>query len=163
LQSRIYEYCWKARSEGDIVRKFTVDAGARQVRSVLRAFVADFIMIENDGRYLSLATEATPAYRSYCNTFPGGHIIVAQKAAERSMGRRLKDVALLRIPPKQLVAAIRRRLKSYCIRHAADWATRPVDTQGPANGRTQAKGSSSDGGVGTVERFVVPAEESILS
>jgi len=55
----IYLFCMEIRSRESIERRFT-EVGAAEVAEALRALVAENLMFEEDGQYLSLAVASTP-------------------------------------------------------------------------------------------------------
>jgi len=110
LHRQLYEYCDCARGESDIVRSFADRATPDHVRSILGAFVEDTLMVERNGRYLSLATRFGPGYRKYAKLFPGGTASVPSPRGGRFRGR-LWRALTLRIPPPAVMGAVLRRLR----------------------------------------------------
>ena len=109
LRRRLYEDCDRIRSESDIVRSFASEATPEQVRSILRSFVEEGLMLVRDGRYLGLATRLDIGYRAYFKVPAGGSI--SAKAPDARRRSRVWDALALRIPPRALAGAAVRRLR----------------------------------------------------
>jgi ribosomal peptide maturation radical SAM protein 1 len=117
LKRKLFEYCNQQHSEERIQRTFAEEATPEEVLTALRSMVDDRLMVEGNGRYLSLATEARHAYKRFPEACPGGQLVQAAPAnGSRSMRDRLVDLALGRIPPKRLARAVENRLRANAVR-----------------------------------------------
>jgi hypothetical protein len=108
VRRRVYEYCDKARSLSEILQALGPGVSDSECHSVLQYFVSARLMIEDNGRYLSLATCWGNGYRKFTDIFPGGAIIQSKtlKRAKQPIGLKhlywklrpsLLDIVSLRI------------------------------------------------------------------
>jgi ribosomal peptide maturation radical SAM protein 1 len=95
LRKRLYEYCTESHSEQKILKVFESEAGADEIRSILKSFVADYLMLENNGRYLSLAADPQVDYKSNVKFSPVGYMLSAQKKRGSRVGRVRRGVRKL--------------------------------------------------------------------
>jgi ribosomal peptide maturation radical SAM protein 1 len=117
LECAIYRHCDKAESLDSVCRALDGDADA--VEPVLRAFVRDKLMLEVDGRYLSLATDSTAGYRDFAPVPPVG----VPKAP--STERRLRDAFGSRNP--RIIARVLARGAALEFRNrSAHWRLRAL-------------------------------------
>jgi ribosomal peptide maturation radical SAM protein 1 len=72
---RVYEYCDKTRRLPEIVDALGPEVGQDEVVSILQSFVSSGLMLEVNGRFLSLATYWGNSYRNFTKIFPGGTLI----------------------------------------------------------------------------------------
>lgn len=121
LERRVYEQCDKAETTAGVMRSLGPEVDVDAVRAALQGFVDDKLMLEVDGRYLSLATDARAGYRRYTQVPPLG--------AVRSPG--LRDI-LQRVTsargPRAFARALGRttregvqRLVTHCAVRAIHW------------------------------------------
>src|SRR5690606_7497217 len=60
ISREIYLYCMEIRREDSIARRFAGRCSQTMLRKALTTFVAEKLMFEEDGKYLSLAVAPTP-------------------------------------------------------------------------------------------------------
>jgi ribosomal peptide maturation radical SAM protein 1 len=119
---RVYEYCDKARSLSEILDALGPEVSHDEAASILQSLVSSRLMLEVNGRYLSLATYWGNSYRNFTKIFPGGTLIgskgpkVQKKQKEQADFRRVYwkfrkyflDVMGFRIRPWDRVIALTR-------------------------------------------------------
>ncbi len=112
LKRQMYEYCDKGHNLRDITKTFGDQATSEQISGILASFVADDLMLEKEGRYLSLATDIRVGYRAFPKTFPGGHILVDHEETNGHNGvaGKIFDLLRFRITPRQAAEGVRRRI-----------------------------------------------------
>jgi magnesium-protoporphyrin IX monomethyl ester (oxidative) cyclase len=74
LSRRVYEYCDRAHSLQAILTALGDGVNQSQVESILETFVQARLMLQINGRYLSLATDFRHSYRRFIGVFPGGQL-----------------------------------------------------------------------------------------
>lgn len=95
VRYRVYEYCDKARSLSEILDALGPKVSQDEAVSILQSLVSSRLMLEVNGRYLSLATYWNNSYKNFTNIFPGGKLIestgqkVPKKQKERMDFRRV--------------------------------------------------------------------------
>lgn len=95
MSFKVYGYCDKARNLRDIVEFLGPDAGPDVVESALRSLVGAKLLLEVDGRYLSLATRWGKRYKKYAKVFPGG--MVANPERKKRVSGAQKDPMFVRL------------------------------------------------------------------
>jgi ribosomal peptide maturation radical SAM protein 1 len=120
---RVYEYCDKARSLSEILEALGPEVSQDEAVSILQSLVSSSLMLEVNGRYLSLATYWQNSYKNFTRIFPGGMLIeskgrkVQKKQKEQADVRRVYwkfrkyflDVMESRIRPWDKIIAITRK------------------------------------------------------
>lgn len=137
LERRVYEQCDKTETTAGIVRSLGPEVEVDAVRAALRSFVEDKLMLEVDGRYLSLATDARAGYRRYTHVSPLG--------AVRSPG--LWDVlqsVTSATGPRAFVGALGRTTRGVVRRLVVHCAVRAVHWQNESLGRLARFGAQDE-------------------
>lgn len=126
LERGVYEQCDKAETAAGIVRSLGPEVEVAAVRSALQSFVDDKLMLEVDGRYLSLATDARAGYRRFTQVSPLGAVRPAglrdlvpglmsagsPRACAGALGRTMREVV--------------RRLVIHCAVRAIHWQNKSL-------------------------------------
>jgi ribosomal peptide maturation radical SAM protein 1 len=112
VHRKVYEYCDERRTKRSVVEALAGDASEDQVRAALRSLVKRRLMMERDGRYLSLATDFGDGYRAFFTLPPSGSVERAPAPPDPGrLRRKLRDALLLRIPPRRVAGSVVRRLR----------------------------------------------------
>jgi ribosomal peptide maturation radical SAM protein 1 len=74
VQRRVYAYCDRAHHASQILEAMGTEVSADTLQAILQEFVEARLMLQINGRYLSLATEAGQGYRQFVSVIPHGQV-----------------------------------------------------------------------------------------
>ena len=103
VQRKVYELCDKAQSLRQL-REVLAPAGESELQSILESFVSAKLMIESNGRYLSLAIDARPNCGKPIRPATGG--FVAPMDAREKRRRNLDELLNLELPLTRIQHAL---------------------------------------------------------